>query len=142
MVNRYYVCDACDYAFVVQQELHDETRLKKCPSCGKHKLYQDLTGQHTFVYGEPKTLHHQAARNTERAGRYQLESEQQKIKRANQAAALSKAKKAGLVPETAEELPPVKNPWYNPEGKDLTKELKGVLTSKEKMKKYILDGEK
>ena len=62
---------------VVKQNMHDPLK-KKCPECGKLKLYQDLTGQHTFVYQECKTLGHQAERNTERMGKYELESKRKK----------------------------------------------------------------
>lgn len=113
MVNRYYICDSCDYIFMVPQPMH-EALLKKCPRCKKHQLYQDLTNIHTFVYQEPKTLGHQADRNTDRMSKYELETKTKKKKRKNA-------------------------PWYNPEGKDLSKELKDVDT-KEKAQKYIMGG--
>lgn len=117
MINRYYICDECDHSFVVKQNLHDPLK-KKCPNCGKHKLYQDLTGQHTFVYQECKTLGHQAERNTERMGKYDLEERRRKDK-------FNKKKK--------------KPTWYNPEGKSLEKELKNINTP-EKQHKYIMEG--
>lgn len=117
MINRYYICEKCDYHLVVQQSLHDEKRLKKCPKCKKHTLYQDLSGQHTFIYGEPTTVEHQADRNTSRAGKYELEHKR------------------------GEPKPKKKGPWYNPENKDLNKELAPIIGDKKKMRKYVKDGE-
>lgn len=117
MVTRYYICDECDYHFVTEQKIHAPLK-KKCPECGKKKLYQDLTGQHSFVYQEPKTLGHLAERNTERAGKYELEAERAKHK---------KIKSEG------------KPKWYNPDKVDLTKAL-GDLTP-EKQADYIMKGE-
>jgi putative FmdB family regulatory protein len=145
MISRYYICDSCDHNLVVQQELHDETRLKKCPNCGKNKLYQDLTGQHSFVYKEPATLGHYASRKTERAGKYEIEAEHLRQKRAKEAPKLEKMKKAGLVPYNAEELPSQKS-WINPEGENLVKKLSKIVNEpnkkvkKEKIKKYVREG--
>lgn len=118
-INRYYICDACDHHFMVAQERDDPLR-KKCPECNKHKLYQDLTGQHTFVYQEPKTVGHLAERNTERAGKYELESARSKHRK------LKKDK-----PKT----------WYNPDGQDLKKDLSDLDTPQKKQK-YIMTGER
>jgi hypothetical protein len=96
----------------------DASLKKKCPECGKYKLYQDLTGQHTFVYQDCKTLGHQADRNTERMGKYELEAKREDHGKAKKL----KQKK--------------KKPWYNPDGKDLTKEL-SHLNTKDKQKKYL-----
>lgn len=142
MINRYYVCDACDYHLVVQQELHDEKRRKKCPNCKKNKLYQDLTGQHTFVYQEPKTIGHLAARNTEQAGKYEIQSKQRQMDADRNKSKLELAKKSGIVAEDATELPEAPKPWFNPTGADLNKELKTVLSSPEKAQKYVMTGEK
>lgn len=145
MISRYYICDNCNYELVILQELHDETRLKKCPECGKHKLYQDLTGQHAFVYQDPKTLGHLASRRTERAGKYELENEHLRQKRAKEAPKILKLKKAGLIPYDAEELPSNKT-LINPEGENLTKKLSKILNEpnkkikKEKIKKYVREG--
>jgi len=117
MVNRSYICDSCNYSFTIKQNMHDSLK-KKCPNCGKYKLYQDLVGQRTFVYQEPKTVGHLADRNTERAGKYELESARSKM------------------PEKKQK----KTSWYNPDDKDLAKELSHIDT-KEKKQKYILKGE-
>jgi hypothetical protein len=98
--------------------IHDPLK-KKCPECGKYELYQDLTGQHTFIYQEPKTLGHLAERNTERAGKYELEKARSEMR----------------------QKPEPNKTWYNKEGKNLAKELSGLNTP-EKKKKYIFTGEK
>lgn len=121
MVTRYYICDACGHHMVVEHDSIHEPLKKKCPECKKLKLYQDLTGQHAFVYQEPKTLGHLAERNTERMGKYDLEMRRKKDEERN------KLKKK---PST----------WYNKEGKDLKKEL-SHLTTREKKHKYIMEGE-
>jgi hypothetical protein len=101
---------------IVEQQLHDRLK-KRCPNCRKYKLYQDLQGQHTFVYQEPKTLGHQAERNTERMSKYELEQKR------------SKEKKLKKRPQ----------PWYNTEGKQLNKELSDLDTV-DKQRKYIMEG--
>jgi putative FmdB family regulatory protein len=119
MVTRYYICDNCDHHMVIQQKMNDPLK-KKCPECGKLKLYQDLTGQHTFVYQDCKTLGHQAQRNTERMGKYDLESKRKKD---------SEAKKFKKKRST----------WYNKEGADLKQGLKHLNTP-EKKHRYIMEG--
>ena len=119
MINRYYICDKCDCHVVFEQNMHDPLK-KKCPECDKRALYQDLSGQHTFVYQDCKTLGHQASRNTERMGKYDLEE-----KRRNH----DKAKRLKKKPSV----------WYNSEGKNLKEELKDLNTP-EKKHKYIMEG--
>lgn len=119
MISRYYICDVCDYHFMISQD-RDAPLKKKCPECKKNKLYQDLTGQHTMVYQEPKTLGHLADRKTERMGKYELES-----KRSEHRKLKSKGKPT----------------WYNPDAKNLPKTLADLDTVKKKQK-YIMTGEK
>jgi len=114
-INRYYVCDHCDYSFMIQQD-RDAPLKKKCPACGKRKLYQDLAGQHSFVYQDCKTLGHQAERNTERMGKYALEDKRNKHKK------IKKDKP---------------KPWYNSEGVDLTKKL-SHLDTETKRTNYVM----
>jgi acetyl-CoA carboxylase beta subunit len=102
---------------MIEQKLHDALK-KKCPKCGKMKLYQDLTGQHSFVYQECKTLGHQASRNTERMGKYELEHKRKKHR--------SLRKESN-------------KPWYNSDGKNLKQELKHLDTI-DKAAKYIETG--
>ena len=103
---------------MVQQKMEAPLK-RKCPECGKSELYQDLSGQHTFVYQELKTLGHLAERKTERAGKYELQS----IRKKN-----PKVKSEG------------ESKWYNPDKKDLTKELANLDTP-EKKQDYIMKGE-
>jgi hypothetical protein len=112
---------------VVEQKM-DAPLKKKCPECGKYKLYQDLSGQHTFVYQECKTLGHQAQRNTERMGKYDLEMRRKRDSKVEQAKKRSKKS------------------WYNPEGKDLKTALAPLSQSGDPKKiaeakhKYIMEG--
>lgn len=120
MITRYYICDNCDHHMVVEQNMHDKLK-KKCPECGKMKLYQDLTGQHSFVYQECKTLGHQAQRNTDRMGKYDLEERRRRDSKVEQMKKRSKKS------------------WYNPEGQDLKKDLSHLTTAADKHK-YIMEG--
>lgn len=117
MVSRYYICDHCNYRFKKEQKLHDKI-LKKCPSCKSMSLYQDLTGQHTFVYQEPKTVGHLAQKNTEQMGKYELEQKRKDLPKKSQG----------------------KKTWYNPEGENLKNKL-SKLDTKEKQQKYIMTGD-
>lgn len=117
---RTYICDNCEYEFSISQKMHDPLK-KICPQCRKHKLYQDLTDQHTFVYQDPKTLGHQAERNTERMGKYDLEDRRKRDSKVN------------------EQKRDKKKSWYNKEGKDLSSELSSLNTT-EKKHKYIMEG--
>lgn len=119
MVTRYYICDNCDHYFSIQQPMHDSLK-KKCPECGKYKLYQDLTGQHGYVYQEPNTIGHQADRNTSKLGKYERDTKDHEHK-------------AGI-----SQLPKKKS-WYNPEGKNLKQELKHLDTKQKKID-YIKSG--
>jgi len=118
-MRRVYICDNCCHEFeFIHNSIHDPLK-KKCPECGKIKLYQDLTGQSTFIYQEPKTIAHQAHRNTERMGAYELQE---------------KRDKDNTVQKEKQEN---RKRWYNPEGKDLKKSLSDLKTPKQK-KDYIL----
>lgn len=71
-VRRYYICDSCDHRFDIKQEFNEDT-LKQCPECKQNELYQDLSGQYSFIIGEPTTVGQLADRNTKKMGRYELE---------------------------------------------------------------------
>jgi len=120
MVARYYICDNCDHHMVAEQKMHAPLK-KKCPECKKMQLYQDLSGQHSFVYQDCKTLGHQAQRNTDRMGKYDLEMRRERDSKVNKA----KQKK--------------KQSWYNKEGTDIKKALSHLDTA-DKKHKYILEG--
>ena len=119
MINRYYVCSNCNYSFMIQQNMHDKLK-KKCPTCGAYALYQDLTGQHTFVYQSPTTLGHLAEKNTKKMGTYELEKREYE------------KNKGEMGKRTA--------PWYNTDNVSLPNELKDLDTV-EKKQKYIMKGE-
>ena len=118
MVTRYYICDHCGYSFEIQQNMHDRLK-RKCPSCKSVSLYQDLSGQHTFVYQDPKTLGHLADRNTERSGKYELEAKREDHAKVNK---IKREKN---------------KTWYNPDGKNLKNEMSKLDTA-EKKHKYIM----
>lgn len=78
-VRRYYICDndKCNHSFDVSQAYNDD-RLKKCPKCKGHSLYQDLTGMHVSVIREATTIGQLAEKNTKKMGRYELEHKMEK----------------------------------------------------------------
>lgn len=72
-----YKCDNCSHGFDIKQNFHDKP-LKKCPECNKHKLHRVISILYSSVKGPPTTLHHQAARNTEQMGKYELQEKLRK----------------------------------------------------------------
>lgn len=135
-IKRYYICDACDYHFYTLQE-RDENLLKRCPKCRKHKLYQDLTGQHSYVYGEPTTLGHQADRNTQNMGKYELQDRRRKEKLDT-----LKQRRKPLVDKgilSPDNIDKEADPWF---GKLEKKKEKEIIEDKtfQKAHKYIMEG--
>lgn len=118
MITRVYICDACEHSFEKEQGLHDKIK-KKCPLCGKHKLYQDLSGQYVGRANEPSTVGHIADKNTQKMGRYELED------------------KRATLPTSKKKV----RPWYNKDGENLNKKL-GHLQTKEQVNDYIFQGKK
>jgi putative FmdB family regulatory protein len=74
MRTYHYVCDnnKCQYEFEIEQDMSEDS-LKKCPECGKAKLYRKIYTPFVFIKGEPTTVGHQADRNTQRLGHYEYE---------------------------------------------------------------------
>lgn len=105
---------------MIEQPMHEPLK-KKCPKCGKWKLYQDLAGQRVFVYGDPQTLGHQAERNVARMSKDELAEKREKD------GAVQKAKRDK------------RKSWYNPDGEDLKKELSKIDTPAKKHR-YIMEG--
>jgi putative FmdB family regulatory protein len=134
-----YVCDNCEHTFDLKQGYHDKPK-KKCPACKKHKLRRVFSLAYASVKQEAKTVGHQAQRNTEEMGRYELEEKRAGYKKEKDAAKLASLKQMGVADKEATELPSKKT-WYNPEGKDMVKEHKDLNTP-EKAKKFILEGKK
>ena len=112
------VCGACGFSFELEKKIADDFP-KKCPECKKNKLYQDYSVPYFAIRQDPKTIGHQAQRNTEKMSKELLE-----IKRG----AHKKIKKEGTPS------------WYNADRKDLPKELSSLNTV-EKKQNYIMGGE-
>ena len=66
-----YACSGCGHSFEIVQPMKDKTK-RKCPSCKKTKLKRVIGTPMVFIRGEPQTVGHQAERNTEKMGRYEL----------------------------------------------------------------------
>ena len=72
-----YECSECGYYKEVFQKF-SEKPLVRCPKCKKHKFRRViLSAPHISVKGEPTTLQHLADRNTQKLGKYELESKMQ-----------------------------------------------------------------
>lgn len=136
-----YGCQNCDVCFEIEQSIKDSP-LTECECGGRlHRLIP-----HTFNFAvrqDPKTVGHQAHRNTEEMGRYELSDKRElgKIRAAE-------AKSAGLeelskkLPKGASLVDPskYKTPWWRPgtSGPDMSLNK----MSPEKLEKYINTGEK
>lgn len=136
-VNRYYICDNCDYCFVVLQDINDNI-LKRCPKCNKKKLYQDLTGQHTYIYGSPTTLGHQASRNTEQMGKYELQEKRQREKIERRRQVRQPLVERGIISEANLEKEP-ETPWFGKLDKTKEQQINNDSTGKI-AHKYIMEG--
>lgn len=75
MIRRVYICDACEESCEFYMNVSEKHK-KKCPSCGKMKLYQDLRGVYCAIK-EVKTLAQLAEKNNKEFGKYGLEDRQQ-----------------------------------------------------------------
>ena len=111
-------CEACDFTFELEKKIADDFP-KKCPECKKNKLYQDYSVPYFAIRQDPKTLGHLAERNSEKMGKYLLEDKRAHNKRIKKEGGAS---------------------WYNPDKKDLPKELSSLNTV-EKKQNYIMGGE-
>lgn len=74
-----YACSGCGHSFEIVQPMKDKTK-RKCPSCKKTKLKRVIGTPMVFIKGEPQTVGHQAERNTEKMGRYELGDKEGKRK--------------------------------------------------------------
>uniref|UniRef100_A0A6M3IJG8 Uncharacterized protein n=1 Tax=viral metagenome TaxID=1070528 RepID=A0A6M3IJG8_9ZZZZ len=134
MITRHYICDNCSYSFIIQQSIHDGIK-RRCPECYKMKLYQDLTGQIHFVKKDATTIGQQMEHNSKQMGKFGVEEATRQDKEKFE------QKKLEQLQKKDPRIKSLKKPWYNTEGKNLTKELKDI-DSNEKATKYILEGEK
>lgn len=132
-----YNCEKCDYNFEIYQSFKDYKELKKCPRCKKNSLLQVFYPVHSYSYQEPKTLGHQAARNTERVfGKYELEDKRKKDAYEKKLMRKKPLIEKGLIPEDAMEKER-KPAWYGELPKDQTKD---IMSNKKRAKKYIQEG--
>jgi putative FmdB family regulatory protein len=100
-----YVCKHCELEFEIQQSFSEEP-LKVCPDCGETKLTKKIYAPFVFIKGEPTTVGHQAARNTEKMGRYEYEARmEQREKRIRQASEKFRKETGGQSIEHSGELP-------------------------------------
>ena len=139
-VSRHYICDKCDHEFLAQESIKKAPR-RKCPACNKMSLCQNLTGgQPPIVKREATTIGQLAERNSKAMGKFGVAEQTRKDKEQYSKRKNEYLKKQGIN-QTVEEIKAEKT-WYNPDGKDLKKDLKDVVASPDKAKKYILTGEK
>lgn len=115
-----YVCDNCKHELEQHEGFHDKRKVK-CPVCLKYKLYVDCSGVMGAIYQEPKTLGHQASRNTEKMGTSERSEKQEVLANTH-----TKVKKKP-------------RPWWRSTDK-IDKSI-GKMTDKQKQK-YIATGEK
>ena len=73
MATYEYHCEACGHEFETVQSMSEDS-LVTCPKCECDTLVKKICVPMVFIKGEPQTLGHQAARNTEKMGRYEYES--------------------------------------------------------------------
>lgn len=154
MPNYDLVCSHCDNKWELYLPIKEFDKIGKkisCPQCKKRKTVSvslENVEIHTFVYQDPKTVGHQAARNTERMGKYELESRktQEKEQRASQRQARRQAlKESGILPKGSSLVEPEKiaKPWFGELPKEKAKKIfSGTKKEQaEKVKKYIEKGE-
>jgi putative FmdB family regulatory protein len=69
-----YICDNsnCCYNFEIQQSMSEDS-LIECPECGNPTLRKKFGTPFCFAKGEPTTVGHAAARNTENMGKYEYD---------------------------------------------------------------------
>lgn len=138
MINRYYICDACSFSFCIKQEMNDKLK-KRCPACRKHKLYQDLTGQHIYCHNIT-TLGQQGRKNWKKLGHYEKEHVVRKEKQEAINRKYRPALQQGLI--TPDQVPSVdyQNPYELP--KDVKKKIfKGTKQERQKnIDNYIRNG--
>lgn len=128
-----FICDECNIFWELQilfSEYDTKKKNIKCPQCKKKKTvrqYLENKDIHGYVYQDPSTVGHQAARNTERMGKLELQSklETDKIHR---------------IKEQKNKQP---TPWYGKLAKSKMDQIqKASGADKDKIiKKYIETGE-
>ena len=112
-----YECRNCEHSFEITQSFNDKPK-KKCPECGKFKLYKVLSEPIIIVKGH-STLGSLAENNAKKMGKTQIQELQGKQKESR--------KKED-------------KPWYADSGNASKKEIKKM--SKSQKRDYILKGKK
>jgi putative FmdB family regulatory protein len=76
-----YVCSnlECGHKFDLVQRMVEDA-VKECPACHQLTLEREIGLPFIFIKGEPKTLGHQAARNTEKMGSYEYQEKMENRK--------------------------------------------------------------
>lgn len=154
MPNYDLICSNCGNKWEIFLSFNDFHKIGtkiSCPCCNKRKTVSvsiEDVSIHTYIYQEPKTVGHQAARNTEKMGKYELESRKAKEKeeRLNQKQARRQAlKDSGILPKGAKliETEKLEKPWFGELPKEKAKKIfSGTKKEQsEKIKKYIEKGE-
>jgi putative FmdB family regulatory protein len=78
-----YKCKKCDHEFETKQNRNDSPK-KKCPSCGKFKLYKVISEPIIIIRGESTTLGQASERNSKKLGKdkiQELDAEKKKNKK-------------------------------------------------------------
>lgn len=103
-----YFCDECKYNFEVVQRMSDDAFVD-CPECGLSSLRRIFGVPFCLVYGEAKTIEHQAARNRKTIGADTIHERAAK-KKEERAKAFERAKP----PKGGQVLDPTKatRPWW------------------------------
>lgn len=154
MPNYDLACSNCNNKWELYLPFKDFPKIGKkisCPCCRKRKTVSvsiEDVSIHTFIYQDPKTVGHQAARNTEKMGKYELESRKNKEKeeRLNQKKARRQAlQESGILPKGSKlvETEKIEKPWFGELPKDKAKQIfSGTEKEQEaKIKKYVEKGE-
>jgi len=73
-----FECEKCAYYTEIKQGINDSST-HTCPHCEKPTLVKVfINAPAMFVRGEPTTIGHQADRNTQKMGKYELQDKQHK----------------------------------------------------------------
>jgi hypothetical protein len=154
MPNYDLICNSCDNKWEIFLPFKDFDKIGKsisCPCCKKRKTVSvslENTDVRAFVYQEPKTVGHQAIRNTEKMSKYELESRRTKEKeeRTSQKKARRQAlQESGVLPKGSKlvETEKIEKPWFGELPKEKAKKIFSGTPKEqsEKVKKYIEKGE-
>lgn len=121
-----YQCNECGHGFEAVQSMKEKS-LVDCPCCKHPELERVISGGLGFAMRkDPTTLGHQAARNTEKMGTYELQEKRKFQQESGDAAHKKAVEEAGGIPNYV--------PFYGKPTKDIRN-----LTP-EQQKRYVLEG--